>query len=63
MLGYLINQKRNLNFSLKKFDKFKNKIIYLVLDNEPSNIEQIKAVRDFETIYGPWSITRITQTK
>ena len=28
-----------------------------------SNIEQIRAVRDFEIIYGPWSITRITQTK
>ena len=31
--------------------------------SELSNIEQIRAVRDFETIYGPWSITRITQTK
>ena len=31
--------------------------------SELSNIEQIRAVRDFEIIYGPWSITRITQTK
>ena len=31
--------------------------------SELPSIEQIKAVRDFETIYGPWSITRITQTK
>ena len=31
--------------------------------SELSNIEQIRAVRDFETIYGPWSITRITKTK
>ena len=42
-------QKRNLNFSLKKFDKFKNKIIYLVLDNEPSNIDQIKDDDDEKT--------------
>ena len=31
--------------------------------SELPNIEQIKAVRDFETIYGPWSIIRITETK
>ena len=31
--------------------------------SELSNHEQIKAVFEFETIYGPWSITRITQTK
>ena len=31
--------------------------------SELSNHEQITAVYDFETIYGPWSITRITQTK
>ena len=31
--------------------------------SELSNIEQIEAVYGFETIYGPWSITRITETK
>jgi len=31
--------------------------------SELSNHDQIRAVYDFETIYGPWSITRITQTK
>ena len=31
--------------------------------SELSNIEQIRKVRDFETVYGPWSITRITKTK
>ena len=31
--------------------------------SELSNHEQIKAVFEFETIYGPWSITRITETK
>ena len=31
--------------------------------SELSNHDQIRAVNDFETIYGPLSITRITQTK
>ena len=31
--------------------------------SELSNIEQIRAVYGFKTIYGPWSITRITETK
>ena len=31
--------------------------------SELSNHDQIRAVYDFETVYGPWSITRITKTK
>jgi hypothetical protein len=31
--------------------------------SELSNIEQINTVYGFKTIYGPWSITRITETK
>jgi len=31
--------------------------------SELSNHDQIRAVYDFESIYGPWSITRITKTK
>ena len=33
--------KRKLNFNIKKFDKFKDKIIYLVYDKEPKNIRPI----------------------
>jgi beta-1,4-mannosyl-glycoprotein beta-1,4-N-acetylglucosaminyltransferase len=34
-------KKRNLLFDIKKFSKFKKKIIYLVLDHEPKDIELI----------------------
>ena len=33
--------KRNLQFNNKKFEKFKNKIIYLVYDNKPKGIQEI----------------------
>ncbi|MDA9753482.1 hypothetical protein N9U93_03120 [Candidatus Pelagibacter sp.] len=33
--------KRDLKFNIDKFQKFKNKIIYLVYDQEPKKIEQI----------------------
>ena len=35
-------QKRKLKFDFKNFKKFKNKIIYLVLDREPPDIEKVK---------------------
>ena len=34
-------EKRNLKFNIKKYDTFKSKIIYLVLDNLPKDIETI----------------------
>ena len=34
-------EKRKLMFEPKKFEKFKNKIIYLVYDKQPENIEEI----------------------
>ena len=34
-------EKRNLKFNHKKFEKFKDKIIYLTFDKEPDNIEEI----------------------
>ena len=34
-------EKRNLLFDHKKFEKFKDKIIYLVFDQEPKNIEKV----------------------
>ena len=33
--------KRELQFDKKKFEKFKNKIIYLIYDEKPKNIEEI----------------------
>ena len=33
--------KRELQFNDKKFEKFKNKIIYLVYDNKPKDIKEI----------------------
>ena len=34
-------EKKNLNFNIKKFSDFKDKIKYLVLDQQPNNIDQI----------------------
>ena len=34
-------KKRNLNFDINKYKKFKDKIIYLIYDNEPSDVEII----------------------
>ena len=34
-------EKRELNFDIKNFEKFKEKIIYLVLDHEPTDIQKI----------------------
>ena len=34
-------KKKELNFNIKNFSKFENKIIYLVLDHEPLDIEKI----------------------
>lgn len=35
-------EKKNLNFNIKKFSKFQSKIKYLVLDDQPKNIDEIK---------------------
>ena len=34
-------EKRNLKFDYKNFSKFKDKIIYLIYDNEPNEIEKV----------------------
>ena len=34
--------KKNLNFDIKKFSNFQDKIIYVPLDEQPSNIKEIK---------------------
>ena len=33
--------KKKLNFDINKFEKFKDKIIYLVVDNQPKNIQSV----------------------
>ena len=41
-------EKRNLKFDYKNFSKFKDKIIYLIYDNEPAEIEKVNDI-DTET--------------
>ena len=47
-------KKRNLNFNIKNFEKFKKKIIYLVLDHEPPDIETINDPDDYDTKNGKY---------
>ena len=35
-------EKKNLNFDINKFKKFKDKIIYLIVEDQPKNILQLK---------------------
>ena len=42
-------KKKKLNFNIEKFKKFKNKIVYLVLDNEQIDIEIINESDNEET--------------
>ena len=41
--------KRKLRFDLKKYEKFRNKIIYLIYDNEPDGIQKIND-EDIESV-------------
>jgi len=34
-------QKKELNFDIKKFSQFKNKIRYYILDDQPKDIEEV----------------------
>ena len=34
-------EKRNLLFDINKYSKFKNKINYIILENEPNNLEMV----------------------
>ena len=38
-----MEKKKELNFNIKNFTKFKDKIIYLVLDHEPQDIDKINS--------------------
>ena len=35
-------KEKKLNFDINKYEKFKDKIIYLVIDDEPKNLIEIK---------------------
>ena len=41
-------KKKKLNFDINKFSKFKDKIVYKVLDHEPNNIETINSQDSLE---------------
>jgi len=44
--------KRDLKFNINNFSKFKDKIIYLIHDEQPDNIQPIKSNDDKDTISG-----------
>ena len=39
-------EKRDPIFDIKKYEKFKNKINYILLDKEPDNLLKIKSIND-----------------
>ena len=41
---------KNLNFDINKFSKFKDKIIYKVVDTQPDTIEEIYKSDDSDTV-------------
>ena len=43
-------ERRNLEFDIKKFDKFKDKIIYLVYDKIPSQVKEVNSIDKKSTI-------------
>ena len=55
-------KKKSLNFDINKFKKFKDKIIYLTIENEPENIEEILNGNDATAIKRMNSIKRIEQS-
>ena len=40
-----MDQRKKLNFDLKKFQKFKDKINYIVLEDQPRNLHSIKEMK------------------
>jgi len=41
--------KKKLNFNIQNFSKFKNKIEYIIVDNQPSNIRELTEKDSFKT--------------
>ena len=55
-------ERKELNFDINKFKKFQDKIIYLVIENEPKNIEKISDLSNSSAIKRMNSLKRIEQS-
>ena len=53
---------KNLNFDIKKFNKFKDKIKYIVIEKEPDGIENFKDIKNTSPIKRMNSIKRVEQS-
>ena len=56
-------QKKKLNFNIKKFNEFKDKIIYLVIENEPEDLFEIKNDSTDSALKRLNSIKRLDQAR
>ena len=54
--------KKSLNFDINKFKKFKDKILYLVIENEPEGLMEIKDQSKSSMIKRINSLKRIEQS-
>tara|TARA_Y100000590_G_scaffold321866_1_gene364409 strand:- start:1199 stop:2083 length:885 start_codon:yes stop_codon:yes gene_type:complete len=55
-------QEKKLNFDIENYKKFKDKIIYLVIENEPENLLKIEKTNDSAGIERSNSLKRIEQS-
>ena len=55
-------QEKKLNFDIENYKKFKDKIIYLVIENEPENLLKIEKTNDSAGIKRSNSLKRIEQS-
>ena len=55
-------ERKELNFDINKFKKFQDKIVYLVIENEPKNIEKISDLSNSSAIKRMNSLKRIEQS-
>ena len=54
--------KKKLNFKINNYSKFKDKIVYLVIENEPEGILQLKNDKNDSAIKRINSLKRIEQS-
>lgn len=55
-------KRKELNFDIKKFSKFRDKIVYLVIENEPQNIQDLKNCKNISAVKRHNSLLRIEQS-
>ena len=55
-------KKKNLNFDINKFKKFKDKIRYVVIENEPEGLQEINDQSKSSIIKRMNSIKRVEQS-